>query len=102
MNAPKERGHISAQVSNAVADTLQEAAELTGSTLDQFVVQSALANAQRIIERERTISLTREDAAFLLDLLDSPPAPNEAMTTAFARYKREKYDADSAGPESGA
>ena len=102
MNAPNGRGHISAQVSNAVADTLLEAAELTGSTLDQFVVQSALENAQRIIERERTISLTREDAAFLLELLDSPPAPNEAMTTAFARYKLEKYDADSAGPESGA
>jgi uncharacterized protein (DUF1778 family) len=102
MNAPNERGHISAQGSNAVAETLLEAAELTGSTLDQFVVQSALENAQRIIERERTIPLTREDAAFLLDLLDSPPAPNEAMTRAFARYKREKCDAASAVPESGA
>lgn len=102
MNAPVEKGHITAQVSNAVADTLLEAAELTGSTLDQFVIQSALENAQRIIERERTISLTREDAVFLLDLLDAPPAPNEAMTKAFARYKIEKHDADSSRPGSGA
>jgi uncharacterized protein (DUF1778 family) len=100
MNASKER--IWAQVSNAVADTLREAAELAGTTLEQFVVQSALENAQRIIERERTISLTREDAAFLLDLLDSPPAPNEAMTKAFARYKTEKHDAESGGAGSGA
>lgn len=102
MNAPNERGHISAQVSDAVADTLLEAAELTGATLDQFVVQSALENAHRIIDRERMISVTREDAAFLLDLLDSPPAPNEAMTKAFARYKTEKHDAESGGAGSGA
>jgi uncharacterized protein (DUF1778 family) len=100
MNAPVERGRITARVSNAVAERLQEAAELTGSTLNQFVVQSALENAQRIIDRERTIFLTREDAALLLDLLDTPPAPNEAMTRAFARYKTEKYGADSGGPES--
>lgn len=91
MNAPVERGRITARVSNSIAETLLEAAELTGATLNQFVVQSALEKAQQVIDRERTILLTRDDAAVLLNLLDSPPAPNEAMMRAFERYKKEKY-----------
>ncbi len=50
-----ERGGITARVPRNVWDTLQQAAELLGTTLSQFVVQAALSEARRVIERERVI-----------------------------------------------
>jgi uncharacterized protein (DUF1778 family) len=59
MNAPveRERGRITARVSNAVAETLLEAAELTGSTLNQFVISLHL-NTRNVssIAKERFFS----------------------------------------------
>lgn len=85
----QDRGRITARVSAPVMDSLQEAADLTGSTLNQFLVQAALEKAQLIIDREHMINITRADATMLLALLDNPPKPNEALTRAFARMNKE-------------
>lgn len=85
-----DRGRITARVPTAVMDTLQEAADLTGATLNQFLVQAALEKAKQIIDREHTIELTRRDAAALLTLLESPVPPNPALTRAFERHKKEE------------
>jgi uncharacterized protein (DUF1778 family) len=66
---------------------LQEAADLTGATVNQFVVQSALEKAEEIIDRERGISLSRRDAATLLTMLDNPMPANKALQGAFKRFK---------------
>ncbi|MEO5933044.1 MAG: DUF1778 domain-containing protein [Duganella sp.] len=87
MNSTEERGRITARVSNPIAEKLQEAADLTGATLNQFLVQAALEKAQLIIDREYMIRYTREDAAMLINLLDAPPAPNEALIKAFEQHK---------------
>lgn len=47
------RGRITARVPLAVQEILKTAATLTGATLNQFVVQAALREAERIIEQER-------------------------------------------------
>lgn len=51
----EERGRIAARVPQAVRDTLQQAAELLGATLNQFVVQAALSEARRVIDAIRTM-----------------------------------------------
>jgi uncharacterized protein (DUF1778 family) len=94
MNAIVERGRISARVSAAVAETLNEAADLTGTTLSSFVVQAALKEAQRVIDREKTIYMSNRDVAMLLDLLDNPPPPNAALSKAFERFMMVKYGAE--------
>lgn len=94
MSAAQERGRITARVSSAIAETLNEAAELTGTTINNFVVQAALKEAQRVIDREKTISVSRNDAAMLLNLLENPLAPNVALTRAFERFMKVKYGAD--------
>lgn len=91
MSATQEKERITARVSSAIAETLQEAAELAGTTISNFVVQAALREAQRVIEREKAIYVSRNDAAMLLDLLDNPPAPNAALIKAFERFMKEKY-----------
>jgi uncharacterized protein (DUF1778 family) len=83
----KERGRITARVSQSVQEKLQAAADLQGATLNQFVVQSALEKADRIIDREMTISLTRRDAAMLIAMLENPSKQNAALLSAFERYK---------------
>jgi uncharacterized protein (DUF1778 family) len=91
----KER--ISARISSEVAQALNEAADLCGTTLSNFVVQAALREAQRVIDREKTISMSTQDVAMLLDLLDNPPPPNAALSRAFERFTKVKYGTDSGG-----
>lgn len=86
-HAIEERGRITARVSQSVQEKLQAAADLQGATLNQFVVQSALEKAERIIDRETTISLTRRDAAMLITMLENPSKPNAALLKTLERYK---------------
>lgn len=86
--AAEERGRITARVSSLLVEKLQEAADLSGATLNQFLVQAAVEKADRIIERERAIRFTVEDAAMFIDMLDNPRAPNEALAKAYERYKK--------------
>jgi len=83
----EDRGRITARVPSTLARKLQEAADLSGATLNQFVVQAAVEKAERIIERERAIVFSLEDAAMFIDMLDHPRPPNKAMQRAFERYK---------------
>jgi uncharacterized protein (DUF1778 family) len=87
IHAMQERGRITARVSHPIAEKLQEAADLCGATLNQFLVQAALEKAEKIIDRERTIRFTQDDAAMLIHLLDNPARPNAALMKAFERYK---------------
>ena len=89
-----DRGRITARVPQNVQDTLQQAADLLGATLNQFVVQAALSEAQRVIERERVIHLSSKDAAFLVSLLEAPPKPNARLRRAFQDYNSRTLDAD--------
>lgn len=87
MNTMADKVRITAQLSDPVVERLQAAADLTGVSLDYFVVQAALEKAGAIIDREETIRYSREDAEWLISLLDSPMQPNAALTQAFERYK---------------
>ena len=89
-----DRGRITARVPQNVQDTLQQAADLMGATLNQFVVQAALTEAQRVIDRERVIHLSSNDAVLLLKLLEASPAPNVRMRKALQNYKSRTLDAE--------
>jgi uncharacterized protein (DUF1778 family) len=82
---PRER--ITARVSKRVRATLEQAAELTGSTVNQFLVQSAYREAQRLVERESVIRLSQEDARRVLALIDHPPKPNKRLKDAARAFK---------------
>ena len=85
LDEPRKR--ITARVSDSVRDTLEQAAELLGATVNQFVVQTAYAEAQRLIERESVIRLSQKDAHKILALLDKPPKPNKRLKDAVKIYK---------------
>lgn len=87
MSVAEERGRITARVSLAVEERLKEAAELTGATVNQFLVQAALEKADRIIDRERLVKVTCEDAVLLIEMLENPSKPNAALQRAFERHE---------------
>ena len=86
------RERVTARMSTQVAAKLQEAAELTGATVNQFMVQAALEKAQKIIDRENLIMFSAEDAAMFINMLENPPPPNEALKRAFERHKKKEND----------
>jgi uncharacterized protein (DUF1778 family) len=62
-----KQDRIGARVPHEVYITLCRAAELTGATVNQFLVQSALKEAQAVIEREEIIRLSSRDWNWLLE-----------------------------------
>jgi len=77
---------ISARISPNVYNTLTEASEITGSTLNQFIVHAALEKAQAIIEHENKIRLNKQSARHLFELIENPPKANPKLTQAMKQY----------------
>jgi len=78
---------ITARVSERVKETLMDAADLAGATLNQFLIQAALEKAERILEKDQVVALSREDAKRFFKVLDNPPEPNAKLIEAAKRYK---------------
>ncbi len=78
---------ITARVSEQIKETLIAAADLTGATLNQFLVQAALEKAENIIEKDKLIHLSNKDAQLFFDMLENPPEPNAKLQNAVKNYK---------------
>ena len=87
-----KQDRIGARVPHEVYETLCRAAELTGATVNQFLVQSALKEAQAVIEREDVIRLSPRDWNWLLELMENPPKPNARLKAAMKRYEKARRD----------
>jgi uncharacterized protein (DUF1778 family) len=72
----------------AVRAAIQEAADLEGASLNQFVVQAAHRQAQEILERENIIRLSRVATERVFELLERPPKPNRALLAAKAIHRK--------------
>lgn len=88
MDAVKKEERISARITRDVHSTLQQAADMVGATVNQFLVQAALKEAQGIIERERIIQLSQRDAAMFFRMLERPPRPKARLRAAVAAYRK--------------
>ncbi len=87
-----KQDRIGARVPHEVYETLCRAAELTGATVNQFLVQSALKEAQAVIEREEVIRLSPREWNWLLELMENPPTPNARLQAARERYQEARSD----------
>jgi uncharacterized protein (DUF1778 family) len=86
---------LTTRITDHVQSTLQAAADLVGATLNQFVVQAALEKAEKVIESESMMVLSRNESLRLLELIENPPPRNEKFLQAQARYQRTMNDASS-------
>lgn len=90
--ASVDRGRITARVPAQVRETLEMAASMMGSTMNQFIVQTALREAERIIEQERIIRMTSRDSEAFLRALDNPPPLNDKLMVALEDYGARRND----------
>ena len=86
---------LTTRVTGRVQEKLQMAADLIGATLNQFVVQAAIEKANRIIESESLMILSRKESLRLLELIENPPLRNQKFVEAKARYERMKSNVHS-------
>lgn len=78
---------VAARMPAEILDRITEAANLLGSTLNQFLVSAALDKANDVLERERVINLNFNSARIVLDLIANPPEPNAALKRAMQRRR---------------
>jgi uncharacterized protein (DUF1778 family) len=68
---------------------LEEAADRSGATLNQFLMQAAIEKADQVLEREKVMRLSARDAEWLLHVLDQPPrSPNAKLQRALNDYEK--------------
>jgi uncharacterized protein (DUF1778 family) len=80
LNKVEER--IPARMPLEVYERIAAAARTIGSSLNQFLVQSALDKANDILERERVINLSTMAAEAFFGLIENPPDPNDRLKEA--------------------
>jgi uncharacterized protein (DUF1778 family) len=83
----KAKERISARVPQHAYQKLTQAAEISGATLNQFLLQAALEKAQMIIEKNRTIKLSTQSATVFFDAIENPPKPKSKLKKAMKIYK---------------
>lgn len=67
---------------------LQRAASYRRETVSQFVLNTALEEAERVIRDHETVTLSDRDWKLFYDALVDPPTPNAALRRAFKRYRK--------------
>ncbi len=84
-DAKKDRVHL-----HLNADTkgrLERAAAYAGTTVSDFVLTSAVAAAEHVIESHENITLSSKDWDLFYEALINPPEPNEKLKEAARRYR---------------
>ena len=73
---------------NAVSKrTLERAAAYEGITVNRFVLSSAIAAAERVIESKEKVVLSATDWDTFHDALLNPPQPKAVLSAATRRYR---------------
>lgn len=97
MNASTaERGRITARVTAYAQEVIEQAATLTATTINQFVAQAALRDAERIVKESQVIQLSAKDTELFFAAIDNPPPVNERLAAALLKQltSAEKYNND--------
>jgi len=84
-----KRGRLAARITEEQKVLLQRAADLQGRSLSDFVIESAQRVAEAVIREREVITLSTEDSRAFAEAMLNPPAPNERLRAAFARYQHE-------------
>ncbi|MFN4310317.1 MAG: DUF1778 domain-containing protein [Ferrovibrio sp.] len=67
---------------------LQRAASYRHKTVSQFVLATAMEEAEKVIRENEVVTLSGPDWKVFYDALTNPPTPNAALRKAFAKYKK--------------
>ena len=83
----EDNERMSLRVAAADKSLLMRAAAMDHTNLTEFVIRSAVASAQAVIEANEQKQLTERESLKVLALLEDPPAPNERLLAAARALK---------------
>jgi uncharacterized protein (DUF1778 family) len=69
-----------------VRELIQQAAELAGISISQFIVEAAVSKACALMKSMNSITLSLAAAENVLSAMESHPAPNQCLLAAADRY----------------
>ena len=79
---------ITARIDTDTRELLAQAAAIIGvSSINSFVLSAAIEKARQIMDRERSLKLSQQDAMLLVQALDEEAKPNPRLKQAAQRYK---------------
>lgn len=89
MTTPAERKEtrLVARTSTEIREIIERAADYSGTTLSQFLIESAMERARNVIEQTQTLHLSMAGADALLAALGNPAKTNTKLLKAARRYK---------------
>ena len=79
---------VSVRVPENIHELLSRAAGMLGSSMNQFVLQTAVERAKQVVEDEQLIRLSGESSRVFFEALDNPPAPNAKLRAAALAHQR--------------
>lgn len=82
--AIEDNKRMNLRVSPEAKAKLVRAASLRNTDLTNFVTQTALREADAVIEAAEVLRLSKRDHARVLALLENPPRPNARLRAAIA------------------
>lgn len=80
---------LEARISSDKKSLLKNAADLSGRTLTEFVINSACEAAVRIIQEYQQLHLSVKDRAVFVQALLNAPNPSDRLLQAAKKYKKD-------------
>ncbi|EFL91083.1 hypothetical protein REG_1999 [Candidatus Regiella insecticola LSR1] len=86
-HAERKETRLVARTSTEIQKIIQRAADYSGATLSQFLIESAMDKARNVIERTETLHLSMAGADALFAVLENPPKASKKLLKAVQGYK---------------
>ena len=87
VTSERKETRLVARTTAEIQEIIQRAADYSGASLSQFLVESAMERARDVIERTETLHLSMTGADNLYAALENPPRANSKVLKAAQYYK---------------
>ncbi|WP_198264118.1 DUF1778 domain-containing protein [sulfur-oxidizing endosymbiont of Gigantopelta aegis] len=82
----RKETRLIARTSTEIQQIIQRAANYSGTSLSQFLIESAMEKARNVIEQSETLHLSMMGTDTLFTALDNPPKANKKLLKAAQHY----------------
>lgn len=79
--------NITAEIPLFQQEIIEKASKLKGISFEEFLIESAVKEARKILDQESVISLSEKDADLVFSLIENPPQPNQNLLSAIKKYQ---------------
>jgi uncharacterized protein (DUF1778 family) len=86
-NAERKETRLVARTSLEIQEFIQRAADYSGATLSQFLIESAMEKAHNVIEQTEILHLSMAGADALVAALENAPKASDKLFKAALHYQ---------------